>query len=93
MGRSKPRTRVSTSDAAATVQSVDEGHFGEIDAAMLFIEEARRRTERAAASLREEGAEEHLVDALEQSERRLSEVARDLRQGTFFAVPAPQLTL
>lgn len=93
MGRSKPGTRASTSDAAATVQPVDEDHFGEIDAAMLFIEEARRRTERAAAALREEGAEEHLVDALAQSERRLSEVARDLRQGTFFAVPAPQLTL
>lgn len=71
---------------------MDEQHFGEIDAAMLFIEEARRRTERAAATLRTEGAESHLVSALERSERELSDVARALRQGTLFAVPAPQLT-
>ncbi len=93
MGHSKPRAPAGTSDAAATVESVDEAHYGEVDAAMLFIEEARRRTERAASTLRQEGAEDHLVDALEQSERRLSEVARELRQGTFFAVPASQLTL
>lgn len=71
---------------------MDEGHFAEIDAAMLFIEEARRRTERAVESLRGEGAEEHLISALERSERELSETARVLRQGTFFAVPASQLT-
>ncbi len=71
---------------------MDEQHFAEIDAAMLFIEEARRRTERAAATLRTAGAEGHLTSALERSERELSEVARVLRQGTIFAVPAPQLT-
>lgn len=36
---------------------MDEEHFAEIDAAMLFIEEARARTERAVAALRAADAE------------------------------------
>jgi len=72
---------------------MDEKHFAEIDVAMLYIEEARKRAERAAAELRADGADKHLIDALERSEEELSEVARRLRQGTFFAVPKEQLNL
>lgn len=72
---------------------LDEQHFAEIDVAMLYIEEARKRAERAAKALRDEGADAHLVEALERSEAELSEVARRLRQGTFFAVPKEQLGL
>jgi len=72
---------------------VDEAHFGEIDAAMLYIEEARARTERAAAALRASGADGHLIEALERTQAELSEVARGLRQGTLFAVPSAQLRL
>lgn len=69
---------------------MDERHFAEIDAAMLYIEEARARAERAAKALRDEGAEPHLIDALEDAQEQLSEVARGLRQGTLFAVPSGQ---
>jgi len=72
---------------------VDEAHFAEIDATMLYIEEARARTERAVAALRRGGGEQHLIDALEETQRQLSDVARDLRQGTLFAVPSGQTTL
>lgn len=72
---------------------MDEKHFTEIDVAMLYIEEARERSERAAAALRANGAEAHLVEALERSTAELSEVARRLRQGTLFAVPKEQLSL
>ena len=72
---------------------MDEEHFGEIDVAMMYVEEARARAERAAAALRRGGADPHLVEALEQAEDELSEVARRLRQGTLFAVPKEQLTL
>jgi hypothetical protein len=75
------------------MQELDETHFGEIDVAMLYIEEARVRAERAAATLRSTGADEHLVEALEKTQSELSEVARRLRQGTLFAVPKEQLTL
>ena len=75
------------------LQELDEKHFEEIDVAMLYIEEARRRAEVAAAALRRDGAEPHLIEALEASERELSDVARRLRQGTFFAVPKEQLRI
>jgi hypothetical protein len=70
----------------------DEAEFLEIHEVMLYVEEARRRTERAIAALRENGAEEHLIEALERSEQELRDVARRLRQGTFFAVPKAQLS-
>jgi hypothetical protein len=75
------------------LQELDEKHFAEIDVAMLYIEEARERTERAMNVLRAEGADAHLVEALERSATELSEVARRLRQGTLFAVPKEQLNL
>ena len=72
---------------------MDEQHFAEIDVAMLYVEEARARAERAAETLRKGGAPEHLIDALAKAEQELSEVARQLRQGTLFAVPREQLSL
>ena len=75
------------------LQELDEKQFAEIDVAMLYIEEARERTERATTALRDEGADAHLIEALERSTAELSEVARRLRQGTLFAVPREQLNL
>jgi len=75
------------------LQELDEKHFAEIDVAMLYIEEARERTERGANALRAEGADAHLIEALERATVELSEVARTLRQGTLFAVPKEQLNL
>ena len=70
----------------------DEADFLEIHSVMLYVEEARRRTERAIETLRESGAEEHLIEALQRTEEELRDVARRLRQGTFFAVPKAQLS-
>jgi septation ring formation regulator EzrA len=75
------------------LQELDEQHFAEVDVAMLYIEEARERCERAAKALRKDGADAHLAEALERSTAELSDVARRLRQGTFFAVPKEQLEL
>ena len=72
---------------------MDETHFAEIDVAMLYIEEARARAERAADTLRAEGADAHLIEALAQAQDELSGVARGLRQGTLFAVPNGQIKL
>ncbi|MGH3000800.1 MAG: hypothetical protein ACRDNM_16015, partial [Gaiellaceae bacterium] len=74
-------------------QELDEQHFEEIDVAMLYVEQARARAERAAEALRKAGADEHLVEAMVRAERELSDVARRLRQGTLFAVPKEQLSL
>jgi hypothetical protein len=75
------------------LQELDEQHFAEVDVAMLYIEEARSRAERAVDALRKSGAEEHLVEAVAQAETELSDVGRRLRQGTLFAVPKEQLSL
>lgn len=71
----------------------NEEHFLEIHSVMLYIEDARRRTERAIIALREDGAEPHLIDALERTMGELSAASKKLRQGTFFAVPDAQLSL
>ena len=76
-----------------TEKPLNETHFSEVDVALLYVEEARARTERAATTLRSAGADGHLVDALERAEGQLSEVHRTLMQGTLFAVPAAQTSL
>ena len=70
----------------------DEKQYGEVDVVLLYIEDARRRAERAATELREGGAEDFLVEALEQVQEELSQTAKKLIQGTFFAVPDAQLS-
>ena len=88
-----PSASSSSLERERRLQELDEKHFAEIDVAMLYIEEARERTERAMNTLRGESADAHLIEALERSATELSEVARRLRQGTLFAVPKEQLNL
>ena len=74
-------------------QALDERNYGEVDIVLLHIEDARRRAEAACTALRAGGAEDSLVEALERTQEQLSETAKLLTQGTFFAVPKQQLTL
>lgn len=74
-------------------QARDEQQYGEVDVVLLYLENARKRAERAAADLRASGAEDFLVEALEHVQKDISDAAKKLRQGTFFAVPSSQLTL
>jgi hypothetical protein len=76
-----------------SAQALDEQQYGEVDVVLLYIEEARRRAERAIAELRAGGAEDFLVEALEAAQDDLSNTAKKLTQGTFFAVPKVQLSL
>jgi predicted O-methyltransferase YrrM len=69
---------------------MDEPHFAEVDATLMFIEDARERAERAAARLRKDGAEPHLVEALERATEELSATQKTLLQRTHFAAPAAQ---
>jgi len=74
-------------------QQLNEASFGEVDVVMLYLEEARRRAERACAELRRIGAEPHLIEATETVQEQVSELARKYRHGTFFAVPEAQTSL
>ena len=67
-----------------------EANFNEIASVELSIEKTRARAERAADALREQGADAHLIAALEQTQEELSGLARDLRQRTYFAAPQGQ---
>lgn len=82
-----------TSAIVGTIDSMNEEHFAEIEKTLLFISEARKRAERAAAGLESDGAEAHLVAALRQTERELEELGRRLMQQTYFAVPKDQLSI
>ncbi len=66
---------------------LSEQAFEQIALVELSLEKTRARTERAAAALRKLDADEHLVEALERVQEELSDTARRLRQGTYFAVP------
>jgi hypothetical protein len=72
---------------------MNEAHFAEIEKALLFVSEARKRAERAARELRRDGAEAHLAIALEEAERELEAIGRRLMQQTYFATPKEQLTI
>jgi septation ring formation regulator EzrA len=72
---------------------VDESHFLEVEKALLYVSEARDRCARALTTLRRDGAESHLVEALEEAERDLQATHRRLMQQTLFAVPEDQLSL
>jgi len=76
-----------------TIAGVNEAHFAEIEKTLLYVAEARERAERAGRALARDGAEPHLVEALEEVERELEALGRTLMQRTYFAVPKEQLTL
>ena len=65
---------------------MNEAHFAEVEKTLLFVSEARQRAERAAKGLGKDGADEHLVEALEEAEQELAAIHRRLMQSTYFAV-------
>lgn len=71
---------------------MNERHFAEIEKTLLFVSQARKRAEKAIAELKRDGAEPHLVVALEKAERDLEELGRNLMQETYLAVPKEQLS-
>lgn len=71
---------------------MNEAHFAEIEKTLLYVSDARERAEKAARTIERDGAEGHLVEALEETERELMALHRKLMQSTYFAVPKEQLT-
>lgn len=68
----------------------DEDSFEQIALVELTLEKSRAKAERAVESLRELGAEPHLVEAVNHTREELSALTRRLRQSTYFAVPDSQ---
>jgi hypothetical protein len=64
---------------------MNEQHFKEIEATLLYISEARQRAEKGIKNLTKLGAKDHLVDSLRHSEVQLRELHRSLMHGTYFS--------
>lgn len=64
---------------------MNEQHFKEIEATLLYISEARQRAEKGIKNLTKLGAKDHLVDSLRHSEVQLRELHRALMHGTYFS--------
>lgn len=72
---------------------MDEAHYLEVEKTLLYVSEARQRCERTLTLLRKEGADQHLIQALERAEADLGATHRRLMQETLFAVPEAQLSM
>ena len=81
------------SAAAPTLDRVNEEHMAEVEQVLFLMSETRRRAERAAWELARDGADPHLVEALEQAERELETTIDSFFKGTYFHVPEDQLSL
>jgi hypothetical protein len=64
-----------------------ERQSSEVEKVLLYISDARARAQRAAESVHKDGADEHIVAALKDSEQQLADLHRRLSQGTYYAVP------
>ena len=64
---------------------MNEQHFSEIEATLLYISEARERAEKAVKNLMKMGAKEHLVGSMRHSEVQLRELHRSIMHGTYFS--------
>lgn len=70
-----------------------ESQASEVEKVLLHLSNARERAGRAAERVEREGADGHVVDALRQTEQDLTQLHRQLSQGTYYAVPDPTLRL
>jgi hypothetical protein len=70
-----------------------ERQSSEVEKVLLYISDARTRARRAAESVAKDGADEHIVAALKDSEEQLAVLHRRLSQGTYYAVPGDSMKL
>jgi len=66
---------------------MNEKHMGEIERQLLQVSRSRKRLREAAAELKLDDAEEHLVTALLAADSEMEKVYKKLFQSTYFHVP------
>ncbi len=67
---------------------MDEPSSSEVEKVLLFVSDARERAAKARRHLESQGAEQHVLKALERVENDLASAHRELMKGTYFAVPS-----
>lgn len=70
-----------------------ERQSAEVEKVLLHLADARTRTRRAAELVEKDGAEPHVVAALQGTEQQLADLHRKLSQGTYYAVSESSLRL
>jgi hypothetical protein len=69
-------------------QAREEAHFRKVEAAMLHVEDAARRLSEAADQLKGDGAEPHLVAALETAAGAVRADHSRLMKSVYWQAPA-----
>ena len=80
-----------TADTVPTMMS--EAHSGEVEKVLLYVGDARDRARAAAERIARDDADEHVIQALRDTERALGELHTRLTQQTFYAIPDAGLKL
>ncbi len=70
-----------------------ERQASEVEKVLLYISDARTRAAKAAEAVAKDGADDHIIAALRESEKQLADLHRRLSQGTYYAVPSDDLKL
>lgn len=71
-------------------ERAEEDHLREVDRVLLYISEANVRAERAVRELREKGADERFVRALQTAAAAMNAEHKRLMNATFYSVPHKQ---
>ncbi|MGH2907262.1 MAG: hypothetical protein ACRDKI_10910 [Solirubrobacterales bacterium] len=66
---------------------MNEKHFAEIEKSLLNVSATREKLREAAKAILADGAEPHLVEALNEADREIEKVYKKLFQDTYFHVP------
>lgn len=80
-------------DDVVSSASMTEKQSSEVEKVLLHISDARSRARKAADACVKDGAETHIVAALNDAEQQLADLHRTLAQGTHYAVPDASLRL
>jgi hypothetical protein len=72
---------------------MNETCLAEIEKTLLVISEARELAERTAKTIRQEQADHHLVEALNEADQELLALHRRLMESAYFGAPSGQLRL
>jgi hypothetical protein len=66
---------------------VVEEHSKEVERVLLFVSDAQERARSAADQLRRDGADDHIVEAIEAAQEDLAALHRRLMHSTYYAAP------
>jgi hypothetical protein len=65
----------------------------EVERLLLYVSDARDRAAKTTSAVQRSGADQHIVDAVQDAYKQLDELHRSLKQRTFYAIPSDALTL